>query len=240
MSDAARLARQSFLHKPSGVSYVHFPLPLAERASIGATVHDAVSDSAYAALISYAEALNGIKNESISWSIVRLYYSCFYSIRALLLLNEVVPFNGGEEMLLDIAGAVFLKGGRSSHHWNWTSIKRLSRLSSLWFTSSDSQESYEKLREHRENVNYTHGFTDPNLHSCLAGGGVDFAKRFRAYRDDVAFLYTYLPDHLAIAYPTKLLFALDDAMQAKAIKLDEDRLIYVKKVWSLKDRCPIT
>lgn len=109
-----------------------------------------------------------------------------------------------------------------------------------WIISQDSQDSYEKLREHRENVNYTHGFTDPYFHRCLISSEQDLAKRIRAYRDDVAFFYTYLPDHLAIAYPTKLIFNLDNAMQASSIILPDESLSHLKKIWVIKDRCPIT
>ena len=240
MSDAARLARQSFLCKPPGIAYAHFVPPSTHLAPIIASIPEAVSDSAYAAIISYAEALKGINHGSISWSIVRLYYSCFYSIRALLLLNKIIPFNGGDEMLLDVLGTALLKGGRSSHHWNWASLKKVSRLSSTWFISADSQDAYGKLREHRENVNYTHSFTDPNLHQCLPIGLTDFAKRFRAYRDDSAFLYTYLSDHLALAYPTKLIFSLDADMRAASICLPAEQIDYIATIWSIKDRCPIT
>lgn len=240
MSDAARLARQSFLSKPAGLSCEQFTPGAGDLAAIGAKVSDAVSESAYAAVVSYAEALASLKHGSISWSIVRLYYSCFYSIRALLLLNQVVPFNCNGEMLLDISNAKFLKGGRSSHHWNWHSIKKVTRLTSSWFLSTDSQESYEKLREYRENVNYTHPFTDPNFHPCLVSGEADLGKRFRSYRDDNVFLYTYLTDHLAIAYPTQLIFKLDTSMMSAAINLEPEKVAHIKKIWSLKDRCPMS
>lgn len=240
MSDAARLARQLYLSKSSGLSYLKFKPKLAELSSIGDTVNDAVSESAYAAVVSYAEALSNLNNGSISWSIIRLYYSCFYSIRALLILNQVVPFNGGSEMLLDIPNANFYKGGNSSHHWNWVSIRRVSRLSSRWFVSDDSQESYEKLREYRESVNYTHAFTDPNLHQCLVTAEADLGKRFRLYRDDEEFFYTYLADHLAIAYPTKLIFTLDVSMRSLSINLEPERVAHIKKIWSLRDRCPMS
>lgn len=240
MSDAARLARQSFSIKSEGLSYLHFSPGPGALASIVATINDAVSESAYAAVISYAEALSGLQSGYISWSVVRLYYSCFYSVRALLLLNKVVPFNCGGEMLLDLCDAKFLKGGKSSHHWNWASINKISRMTGSWFFSVDSKESYEKLREYRENVNYTHAFTDPDFHQCLVSGEADLGKRFRAYRDDSAFLYTYLPDHLAIAYPTKLIFTLDAAMRSASIRLDSEKIAHIRKIWTIKDRCPIS
>ena len=240
MSDAARLARQLFASKSEGLSYADFVPKAGDLAAIVAKVDEAVSESAYAAVVSYAEALSSLKQGYISWSIVRLYYSCFYSIRALLLLNKVVPFNSTGEMLLDISNAKFLKGGKSSHHWNWISINKVARLTGSWFLSTDSQESYKKLREYRENVNYTHAFTDPNLHHCLVSGEADLGKRFRSYRDDQIFLYTYLTDHLAIAYPTKLIFALDESMQNASINLESEKIAHIKKIWIIKDRCPIS
>lgn len=240
MSDSARLARQLFSSKPAGLSYSEFTPRVDDLVEIRNTLNDAVSESAYAAVVSYAEALSSLKNGSISWSIIRLYYSCFYSIRALLFLNKVVPFNSGGEMLLDISNAVFLKGGKSSHHWNWNSIRKISHLIDGWFFSTDSQESYEKLREHRENVNYTHGFTDPNFHHCLACEQADLGKRFRSYRDDDDFVYTYLADHLAIAYPTKLIFTLDASMKSLSISLEPEKINHIMRIWNIKDRCPIS
>jgi len=240
MSDAARLASQAFLQKPQGTPYAHFVPTAGEISAIRATVEDAVMESTYAAVVSYAEAMSGLQHGSISWSIVRLYYSCFYSLRALLLLNEVVPFNCRGEMLLDIPSGKFLKGGASSHHWNWTSLRKIAQLGGGWFLSSDSEETYEKLRRHRENVNYTHAFTDPSFHRCLVSGESDLTKRFRSYRDDGPFLYTYLTDHLAIAYPTKLIFNLDASLRDASMSLPPENISHVKKIWSMKDRCPVS
>ncbi|WP_152414105.1 hypothetical protein [Stutzerimonas degradans] len=240
MSDASRLARQCYSKKSSGVPYKHFNPTSAELNVISSAVNDAVVGSAYAAALSYAEAITGLQKGSISWSIVRLYYSCFYSLRALLFLNQIVPFNCGGEMLLDVKGARFIKGGKSSHHWDWRSIRSVAHLSGNWFMSSDSQDAYEKLREYRENVNYTHGFTDPNFHQCLISGEADLVKRFRTYRDDSGFIYTYLADHLAIAYPTKLIFSLNVAMNDSAIVLPVENIAHLKSIWGVRDRCPMS
>jgi len=240
MSDAARIARQVFASKPKGLTYTHFRPSAVDLASIDATLSVATAESAYSAAISYAEAMSNLQHGSTAWSIVKLYYSCFYSLRTLLLLNQVVPFNSGSEMLLDIDGKKFQKGGKSSHHWNWKSINKVGAVGRSWFTSSDSEEAYGKLRKHRENVNYTHSFPDPDFHKCLVSKENDLGKRFRTYRDDSAFFYTYLDDHLAIAYPTKLIFQLDTSLKAASIFLDEEKIAHLKSVWKMKDRCPIS
>lgn len=238
MSDAARLASQSFSRKPKGTVYRHFAPSVSELSSINSVMADAAIDSSYAAVITYAEAISGIQKGSISWSVIRLYYSCFYSLRALLLLSKVVPFNSKGEMLLDAQSGKFLKGGTSSHHWNWNSIRKIAQIRGDWFVSEDSEDAYAKLRQHRENVNYTHSFTDPSFHSCLVSGELDIAKRFRSYRDDAQFLYTYLADHLAIAYPTKLIFSLDASLKGQSLSLPQESIKHANSIWSVKARCP--
>ena len=156
MSDAARLARNSFKTKPTGTPYAKFISLPQHLSDISAVIEEAVVDTAYASVISYIEALAGISNGSSSWAIVRLYYSSFYSIKCLLLLNNIVPFNGGTEMMLDVSTGSFLKGGSSSHHWNWPSFKS-TNLTTEWFCSQDSQSAYSNLRGDRENIElYTH------------------------------------------------------------------------------------
>jgi hypothetical protein len=238
MSDAARLASNAFQNKPKGVSYSHFQLSVSEIFQIRAKLGDAIIESVYAAIVSYAEALSSLQKNSISWSVIRLYYSCFYSLRALLLINDIIPFNCRGEMFFCISSGKFQRGGTSSHHWNWGAIRKFSQLNAVWFVSVDSQEAYEKLRKHRENINYTHAFTDPALHSCLIAGESDLTKRFRLYRDDREFFYTYLENHLAIAYPTKLIFTVEEYLRNSSLSLPSENISHIKELWSMRDRCP--
>ncbi len=239
MSDTARLTKQAFAIKPNGIPYGSFSIPPAAIRSITGQLPTAIIDTAYAAIISYAEAISGLRMGSSSWSVIRLYYSAFYSLKTMMLTRSVISFNAGGEMLFDASTGKFLKGGKSSHHWNWNSFRQTA-LKHDWFISQDSQDAYNELRNHRENVNYTHSFTDPNLHKCLTSNHLDITRRFRSYRDDVHFLYTYLTDHLAIAYPTKLIYEVDLAMSSLDYRLEPERLRHVRTLWKMQDRCPLT
>lgn len=239
MSDAARLAQQSFATKPENTPYAKFTISRQSLESISAVIGDAVVDTAYGAVVSYAEALAGVRAGSSSWTIVRLYYSSFYSIKALLFLNNIIPFNHHGEMMLDISTGNFLKGGRSSHHWNWTAFKS-TNMQKEWFFSQDSQDAYTALRKDRENVSYTHAFTDPVLHESLICDQPDLTKRFRTYRDDNDFLYTYLSNHRAVAYPTKLILHLDAQLKKRELVLHQERVSHIQTIWKFKDRCPLT
>jgi hypothetical protein len=238
MSDAARLTKQAFAGKPVGTPYSKFALTPVELQSISVQISTAVIDNAYSAIISYTEAMMGIGKGSSSWSVIRLYYSSFYCLRAIMLSNNLVPFNGGIEMVFDISNNKFYKGGRSSHHLNWHSLRQTA-MKLNWSCSQDSQDAYDILRSYRENANYTHAFNDPNLHECLVNDNVDLTKRFRIYRDDAEFLYAYLHDHLAIAYPTKLIFEVDSYLKDLGYLLEPERVQHVRSIWKIKDRCPV-
>jgi hypothetical protein len=238
MYDVARLARQAFAAKPPGQQYSNFNISMETQQAIADEIDKSVIDAAYASIISYSEALSGIRAGSSSWSIIRLYYSCFYSIKTLLLIERMIPFNGGDEMILDLQERRFIRGGKSSHDWNWTALKS-TRIAMNWFCSQDSQDTYKKLRKYRENVNYTHAFSDPVLHRCLVTNEKNLNRRFRTYRDDVQFFYTYMDDHLAIAYPTRLIVYLASKLASRNLNFDPERASHVKKIWDFSDRCPI-
>ncbi|MBS1068842.1 hypothetical protein [Gluconobacter cerinus] len=239
MSDAARLTKLAFSGKSAGTPYTNFNLSTAEIHSISNQLESDMVDNAYAAIVSYAEAMLGITRGSSSWSIIRLYYSAFYCLKAMMFSQSIVPFNsGGGEMLFDLSNNKFYKGGTSSHVLNWKSLRSTS-LKNCWCFSQDSQEAYALLRTFREDANYIHAFEDPNLHNCLVTKNSTLSKRFRAYRDDNHFLYTYLQDHLAIAYPTKLIFEVDLEIAKRNCQLDLERAQHAQKIWNFQDRCPV-
>lgn len=239
MSDASRLAKKRFAAKAGGTPYAKFMLSDLHRDEIRGELASAARESAFAAAVTYIEATAGIKSGTISWSIVRLYYACYYCLKTMAIRKGVVPFNTGNgEMLYNARENVFLKGGTSSHHWNWNAIRKVPALKTLWFYSEDSEAAYTQLRTHREDVNYRHAFPDPEFHRCLASHSVDLNKRIREYRDDTAFLYTYLWDHLTLAYPTKMIFNLEQEMIAEGFSLDDDKKAHLSSLWRMKDRCP--
>lgn len=239
MSDASRLARQHFSKKPQGLPYGVFPIDNLALRQIQGKLDDAAIEAFYAAVISYIEAINGLGRKSISWSVIQLYYSCYYSVKSLLFLRGVVPFNCGDEMVLDTNSSLYHRGGRSSHQWNWRNLVKIPNVSGEWFASADAQAAYAKLRKHREDVNYNHYFTDPDFHDCLVSSEPDIVKRFRTYRDDTMFFYTYMPEHLALAFPTALVSHIDAEMRGRSLRLSGDKLDHASKIWKFRDRCPL-
>jgi hypothetical protein len=240
MSNAGRLAKQAFALKPQGTETPNFRLPNWQLQQISEQVEQDATDAAYAATISYTEAFRGLSKGRSSWSIVKLYYSAFYCIRGLCLLNNIVPFHSyREHYLLDLTANTVLKGGKSSHHWNWSSFRKIKRLHH-WYYSQDSEDTYNSLRDKREDANYKFAFIDPEFPSYINKSDGDLPKMFRTYRDDKDFFYTYLQDHGSLAYPTALVFSLDREINARNITFTDERRKYIKSIWPLKDRCPMS
>ncbi len=239
MSNAGRLAKQAYATKPHGVERQRFQLSKNALDQIAERIEQDISDASYAAIVSYAEALSGLEKGYTSWSIVKLYYSSFYCVRALVILSDIVPFYQKDHLLLDLQSNSFHKGGSSSHHWNWSSLRQIKRLSQ-WYYSLDSQDAYEKLRERREDANYRVAFIDPVFPEFIEKKDGDLSKAFRIYRDDHQFFYTYLSGHYCLAYPTALLFSLEREIKNRRILFVEERRKHVKSIWPLRDRCPMS
>ena len=240
MSDSSRLAKLAFSAKPTGIQLGYFHLTNAQAAQIDSALNEDIVSAAYASAISYAEAVAGLSKNQIAWSIVRLYYTAFYCLRTITFLNKVVPFNAKSEYLLDLSTNSFLLGGASSHRWNWKSFAKITALRNKWPYSIDSENAYNQLRQYREDINYRRNFPDPELHQCLVTNESDISRRIRIYRDDVAFFYTYLDSHLAVSYPTKLIYYVEQEVSNRRLELSPERAKHLKSIWPIRDRCPLT
>lgn len=225
--------------RPAGVPYATYPLGLLAIPGIQAAINSDAHDAVYAAALSYAEALRGLEDKRSTWAVVKLYYSTFYSFRAFLLMDQIVPFFCKEFFLCDVTNGAVKKAGKSSHIWNWNSINGYKHLAG-WYYSQESTAAYDKLRDLRDETNYKVGFADPAWRAPLTqvyAAGVQ--KAFRSYRDDTAFLYTYLDDHFAVAYPTKMTLEACDRYVKSGLTVTDEQAKHLQKVWPLKDKHPL-
>ena len=58
-------------------------------------IHDGIGFY-YNALVSFFQGLLSLRNNSVSWACIELYYSTYYSLRALLASNDytIIRYNG--------------------------------------------------------------------------------------------------------------------------------------------------
>jgi hypothetical protein len=236
MSITGRLAKLAFSKKPAGIERSIYQLNSSTLEQIADNIASDAAEAAFSAAASYAEALQGIKRRSASWSVVKLYYSSFYSVKSFMILDSIIPFHEKNYYMLDLKANRFLKGGSSSHHLNWAKIQKIKRLTH-WCYSQASQAAYEKLRNNREDSNYRLAFPDPSIPECIGRDDVLITRRIRDYRNDSDFFYTYLNEHLTLAYPTKLIFNLSQELQSRKIEFNEEKKKHLRSLWILDDRC---
>lgn len=237
MANSAKLAKVAFERKPNGQDKKYYQLDSRIVAQISSETRNDAAEAAFSAAVSYCEAINGLKNGSASWAIVKLYYSSFYCLRSILYANNLIPFEAGKFLIFDCQENTFINGGASSHKWDWKSIRSVDRLN-YWIFSEDSATAYKSLCNNRDDANYKKLFTDPDLPDCLTTSESDISKRIKTYREDQAFFYTYLDEHLTLAYPTKLIYSLDAILSSIIPALSAERKTHLKKRWLLKERCP--
>jgi hypothetical protein len=238
MSRSGHIAIGLFAAKPNGVSIGHFALPLPSAAMASAIRAD-VEDELFAACLTYSDAIRSLEAGNSSWAMVKLYYSAFYSMRSRLLLDNVVNFHSGRYLICDTQNGSVMSGGTSSHNWSWNSINSIRRLSS-WIYSADSTKAYDMLRSFRELASYKGGFVDPLFPQYLYQVSTNgIAKSYRAYRDDAGYVFTFLNDHLSLAYPTRVLLSVLQDAKTAGIGFSSERADHIRRVWPLRDLAPL-
>lgn len=203
-------------------------------------------DYFYSAIVSFGDALNSIRARYFSWSIVKLYYSCFYGIRSLLALRghclvylaapnkrtrrpfflsaesnqKLKPCEGKRESTTH--GAIFkLFQSKMPNHF-------------LLSQPIDHEISVDWVRSQRENVNYKIArFAEPGAQDCMknlsVGGSI--RRTLGDYLDDEnKGIFEFDPDHAILAFPLRVLISV--AEECLAERFTEDDRRYLQKVLS--------
>ena len=168
------------------------------------------------ALISFCEAFLGLKKNRSSWSIVKLYYSIFYSIRAdILLENYFLVRCGGFYYSTIKNGAKFnkfsskkAKGDHqlTSYFYHKLHIER-KNIDPLQDGFIDEILPYFWLMSQREKINYQlKDFSDPSIVDCLKkpatyikNGKESYLLNMYKLADD--YIYCFDHEHACLAIP---------------------------------------
>lgn len=161
----------------------------------------------YSAALSIGDAVYGIQKRRFSWSIVQLYYSAFYSVRALLCDNDVIFLHiDGKPYELHIQPGSSLahppnptRG--STHKWSFYKLSKHFSASPLISQTIDGLDPFKWLMERRESVNYRRArFVEPNcppeLERIASGSIRNFLETYE--NDDT---YSFDRDHAMVAFP---------------------------------------
>lgn len=182
-------------------------------------------------VISFLGALNDFKNKNYSWSMIKLYYSTYYNLRAMLILEGFVPLSVWLKSVVEIfvdGNIRFDKNYRSDHkHAVFVLEKKFSNDYTL-SNKLDDKHVYSHLLSMREDINYRkRSFSDPNLIDYISE---DVANRFELYLnlyiEDEFKTYPFLKGHFPIAFSLlRLLKTKDLILERNAFEVSSFREI---------------
>lgn len=190
----------------------------------------------YSAIVSIGDAVQGIQREMFSWSTVKLYYSVFYSLRAILavhkcaILYHVVGQKGTPYRLLAAAGQAPTKISGNTH-------KVVLQQYTLQFPGAPMvtqliglDKPFDWMMDRREETNYKnakfHEPAAPVFFKNIASGNI--RQILLAYIHDNG-AYAFDPDHAILALPIAAIQAAKTAFTAKipSVALTEDEGKYL-------------
>lgn len=179
---------------------------------------------AYSSCVSLVDALHGIRAGFLSWSTVKLYYSAFYSFRAMLALDGVCVYYQKHTpySVMVVPGAVCQKESGVTHKLIIKLFKESNKRHFLLSQPIDMVDAPDWLVDRREEANYKNGkFYDPSppvYFEKIVDMGV--RKAIDAYAADTVALYCFDSDHAVLAYPLAVLSEMCRMLRARvAVRL---------------------
>lgn len=219
------------LDTASGDFLACHPVSHIEHAQLLQAIQNDARGALQKALLSFASAMNGLRENSYSWSTVQLYYSIFYSLTVILICNRVGLFYYNRKPgLIEVRpGGSIRKLTRSEaaggSHGSCLEVFRRQFPSHLLQTPIGGNEPLGWIKALREKVHYSdQKFSEPEIPMWFrkSVGSNDVRRLASAYSNDS--FYSFDPDHAAIAFPMLALkLAANEAKASSAVLEDSDR-----------------
>jgi hypothetical protein len=195
-------------------------------------------DNFYSGAVSLSDAINGVDHGYFSWATVKLYYSLFYALRAILCLTDHCIFYYGSKprWILAQAGARANRTSGTTHKCVLTFYRSRHPQASLLSQPIEAEDSLDWLLSKRETANYrSYGFEEPRIPShfehLMVRNGI--RRALEAYIGDQDGIYAFDPDHAAIALPVRALGILRNELSVRGSRLESERADFLRK--ALKD-----
>jgi hypothetical protein len=192
----------------------------------------------YSSLVTFGDALRGVKEGFYSWSTIKLYYSVFYALRAILAFENHCLFYIGTTpcSLIPLPNSYPKKEKGTTHKVVFELFKR-SHPNSVFYTQDiDLTPAFDWLLNQREHCNYKQPkFIEPAtpaIWTKVANGGL--RQMIQAYSEDNMYLNTFDPDHAILALPIKVIQeALSKLSNHQDLFFEDEESEYISSI--LKD-----
>lgn len=229
---------QSAIGSTSAVAIREFTLSATSAAQLEVALNADAIDSYYSANVSLGDALAGINRRFFSWATVKLYYTVFYSLRALMALDGHCLFHIGSapKWIQAIGGSQPSKAAKSSHLAVLQYFEKNYPHHPLMAQPIGLDLPLVWLRDRRVEANYTNrGFGEPHAPEHFEQVELTGVRQaIEAYLADRG-EYLFDPDHAMLAFPLKALQLTGREMVRKKLELEEGRSRFLQTV-AFKDK----
>lgn len=211
----------SYLHK-----FQEYKVVDSNRESLLSELRKDSADIYFKAILSLAEAINGLSEGRHSWSAIKLYYAVFFFLRCSLATDKYVFLKNKGIYTLKLVNNASPKrrdlgtyqGERISgdHKTTIVTYINLFRDSDILQSNTvDGKNIYEWLMELRNQINYREReFTEP-VNKYFFDSIFDKNKikdQIEIYLSDEDYVYCFDNDHCSLAAPLKLALAVRDQL----------------------------
>lgn len=168
------------------------------------------------ALLTYLQALKGIRNNHSTWSIVRLYYSIFYLLRCKILLSNhlMVRCSSMHIAKLDVGSRLTSYSPSNASGDHQITVKYAEKLyregemnDIILSNNIENDNVYMWAMKHRERVNYQQRYyADPEIDDVLKTTAVyissgQLKNLFQAYESDNSHTFCFDEDFVMSSVP---------------------------------------
>ncbi|MBR2506440.1 MAG: hypothetical protein IKB70_05915 [Bacilli bacterium] len=200
----------------------------------------------YNALVSFFQGLLSLRNNSVSWACIELYYSTYYSLRALLASNDytIIRYNG--LYLLKILENQY-PSKKNSREYNTDHkgtinyyVDHFRDSDYLCSNEIDGKIFYEWMMDLRETTNYRNiHFNEPDQFDILEEYVIKIAKDKESIKDILDCFeadwdyFCFSEESAWIAGPYKKLKETAEKFQQKGNSLEDEQKDYITKLMDL-------
>ncbi len=197
----------------------------------------------YSAIISISDATVGIKNQSLTWATIKLYYATYYAIRSLLAMNGIcifyiktTPKKSTPFILNALPGKMARKSNISQTHKLVLEEFMKQDIEPLILSQEiDGKNPLDWIIDKREEANYKNAkFIEPeipNYFKKIVNLGV--RRVIKEYLLDNSCLYSFDSDHAILAYPLKVVqIAYNQIHQIDRSLFQKDDVKYLCKLFN--------
>ena len=178
-------------------------------------------------------AIDVAQRASFSWAVVKLYYCSFYAARSILASNGTCIFyQGTRPYSLTVApGESPKRENGVTHKVVWSIFAREFPANPL-LNDIEGVPAHKRMTRLREEANYKNArFPDPIVPTAFASlDRIGVQSAMAAYRADHSHLYTFDPDHAAVAFPMSCIVQARRALLRSGEDLDVEEADYIRRL----------